>query len=186
MDVTDWYRIFAWLAVATQIAIVLLVVARVAGTTRAGAGAWDAIREGLQGQGLAVGALVAAVATAGSLYLSEGAHLVPCRLCWYQRTMMYPLAVLLVIAAVRRDWSIRPYAITLALIGAAVSTWHVLVEWYPGLESSSSCDPDNPCSALPLARYFGYLSIPTMAGTAFLFVAAVLWLAGRPPSEEYA
>jgi disulfide bond formation protein DsbB len=104
VDVIDWYRIFSWLAVATQIALVLLLVARIAGATTAGARAWDAVRSGLQGQGLALAALVAAVATAGSLYLSEGAHLVPCRLCWYQRTMMYPLAVILVVAAQRRDW----------------------------------------------------------------------------------
>jgi disulfide bond formation protein DsbB len=185
VNVTDWYRIFSWLAVATQVALVLLIVARIVGTTRSGASTWDAVRAGLRDQGLALAALVASVATAGSLYLSEGGHLVPCRLCWYQRTMMYPLAVILIIAAFRRDWGIRPYAITLALIGAAVSTWHVLIEWHPSLESSSSCDPTNPCSALPLPRSLGYLSIPTMAGTAFLFVAAVLWFAGRPTSEEY-
>ena len=186
MDVTDWYRIFAWLAVATQIALVLLILARLAGLTHGGAATWLRVRDGLRQQGLPVAALVAAVATVGSLYLSEGGHLVPCRLCWYQRTMMYPLAVILIVAAFRRDWSIRPYAITLALIGAAVSTWHVLIEWYPSLESSTSCDPTNPCSALPLPRYFEYLSIPTMAGSAFLFVAALLWLAGPrdPLSEE--
>jgi disulfide bond formation protein DsbB len=186
MDVTDWYRIFAWLAVATQIALVVLLVARFAAAVSGNPPWWESVRAGLRDQGLALAALVAAVATAGSLYLSEGGHLVPCRLCWYQRTMMYPLAVVLIIAAFRRDRGIRPYAITLALIGAAVSTWHVLVEWYPSLESSGSCDPTNPCSALPFPRYLGYLSIPTMAGTAFLFVAAVLWFAGRPTSEEYA
>ena len=186
MDVTDWYRIFSWLAVATEIALVLLVIGRIVAAATGGGTWWPAVRAGLGDQGLALAALVAAVATAGSLYLSEGAHLVPCRLCWYQRTMMYPLAVILIVAAVRRDWSIRPYAITLALIGAAVSTWHVLIEWYPSLESSTSCDPTNPCSALPLPRYFGYLSIPTMAGSAFLFVAAVLWFAGArgPLTEE--
>ena len=68
---------------------------------------------------LAVTALVAAVSMAGSLYLSEGGHLVPCRLCWYQRSMMYPLAIILVIAAFRRNWGIRPYAVTLAVLGLA-------------------------------------------------------------------
>ncbi len=185
VDVTDWYRIFSWLAVATEIALVLLMIGRIVAAATGGGTWWPAVRDGLRDQGLALAALVAAVATAGSLYLSEGAHLVPCRLCWYQRTMMYPLAVILIVAAVRRDWSIRPYAITLALIGAAVSTWHVLVEWHPSLESSTSCDPTNPCSALPLSRYLGYLSIPTMAGSAFLFVAAVLWFAGsRDPLTE--
>jgi disulfide bond formation protein DsbB len=186
VSLTDWYRIFAWLAIATQVAFVLLWLLRIVGIGSAGAAIWTAVRDGLRAQGLALAALVAGVATAGSLYLSEGGHLVPCRLCWYQRTMMYPLAVILIIAAVRRDWSIRPYAVTLALIGASVSTWHVLVEWYPSLEGSTSCDPTNPCSALPLNRYFHYLSRPTMAGTAFLFVASVLWLAGRPTPEEIA
>lgn len=184
MDVTDWYRIFAWLAVAVEVALVLLVVARLAGLTAGGREGWASIQAGLRGQGLALCALVAGVATAGSLYLSEGGHLVPCRLCWYQRTMMYPLAVILIIAAFRRDWSIRPYAATLAGIGAVVSTWHVLVEWFPDLEGATSCDPTNPCSALPLPRYLGYLSIPTMAGSAFLLIAVVLLLAGREPVEE--
>lgn len=179
VDVTDWYRIFAWLAIATEVAIVAVWIARLVGGDR-----WASVRSGLRDQGLALSALVAAVATAGSLYLSEGGHLVPCRLCWYQRTMMYPLAVVLVIAAARRDWSVRYYALALSLIGAGISTWHVLVEWYPSLESSTSCDPRNPCSALPLPRYADYLSIPTMAGSAFLLIASVMWLAGRPTPEE--
>lgn len=184
MDITDWYRMFAWCAVATQLAIVVLWLARITRTTANGSARWDRMQEGLRTQGLALAAFVAVSAAAGSLYLSEGGHLVPCRLCWYQRTMMYPLAILLIIAALRRDWSIRPYAITLALVGAGISTWHVLVEWHPGLEGTLSCDPQNPCSALPLPRYLDYLSIPTMAGSAFLFVATVMWLAGRPTAEE--
>ncbi len=178
MDVTDWYRIFAWLAIATEVAILALWLTSLIAKVGSDGGWWDDVRAGLRSQGLALAALVAAVATAGSLYLSEGGHLVPCRLCWYQRTMMYPLAIILVVAAFRRDWSIRPYAITLALVGLTISTWHVLVEWNPGLESTTSCDPLNPCSALPLPRYAGYLSIPTMAGSAFLLIASVLWLAG--------
>lgn len=183
VDVTDWYRIFAWLAIATEVAVVALWLGRLVAAVGSGGGWWDDVRAGLRSQGLALAALVAAVATAGSLYLSEGGHLVPCRLCWYQRTMMYPLAIILVIAAFRRDWSVRPYAITLALVGLTISTWHVLVEWNPGLESTTSCDPLNPCSALPLPRYAGYLSIPTMAGSAFLLIASVLWLAGRGTAD---
>ena len=184
MTVTDWYRIFAWLAIAVEITLVVLLVLALVGLTRAGRPLWARVRTFLARWGLAWTALVAAVAMAGSLYLSEGGHLVPCRLCWYQRSMMYPLAIILVIAAFRRDWRIRPYAVTLASIGALVSIWHVLVEWNPGLESSTSCDPLNPCSALPVPRYLGYLSIPTMAGSAFLFIAAVLLLAGRTPAHE--
>ena len=42
--------------------------------------------------------LVAAVAMAGRLYFSEVAHFTPCKMCWFQRIAMYPLAVLLLIA----------------------------------------------------------------------------------------
>ncbi|NDE79574.1 MAG: disulfide bond formation protein B, partial [Actinobacteria bacterium] len=51
--------------------------------------------------------LVAAVATAGSLYFSEIADYVPCRLCWFQRVCMYPLAGILLVAAIRRDRNVR-------------------------------------------------------------------------------
>jgi disulfide bond formation protein DsbB len=186
MYLEDWYRLFTWLCLAVNAALVVgwgwRLVTAVSTPARP---RWDPVRQLLSEQGLALSALVAGVATAGSLYLSEGAHLVPCRLCWFQRTMMYPLAVLLLIAAFRRDWSIRPYAITLSLIGLALSTWHYLVEWFPSLEDTGgACDPTNPCSALPVPRRFGYISIPFMAGSAFLFVASVLWLAGRPRPRE--
>ena len=68
---------------------------------------------------------------AGSLYFSEVAHFVPCRLCWYQRIAMYPLVLLLGIATLRRDVGIRLYAIPLAAIGAAVSIYHVQLERFP-------------------------------------------------------
>ena len=47
---------------------------------------------------LPLAAAVAVVATLGSLYFSEIADFPPCRLCWYQRIGMYPLAVVLPIA----------------------------------------------------------------------------------------
>ena len=47
--------------------------------------------------------LAAWVAMLGSLYFSEIAHYVPCVLCWYQRILMYPLALILAIGLLRRD-----------------------------------------------------------------------------------
>src|SRR5262249_32131641 len=125
MELTDWYRLFTWLCLAANAALLVLWGWRLVAVFSPGAReAWESVRIGFADQGLAVAAVVAVVATAGSLYLSEGGHLVPCRLCWFQRTMMYPLAVILLIAAFRRDWGIRPYAITLCLIGVSISTWH--------------------------------------------------------------
>lgn len=116
---------------------------------------------------------VAAVATAGSLTLSEGYGFTPCELCWVQRIAMYPLALILGIAAARRDLDVRRYALPLAVGGALVSTWHVLVQRVPSLASSTSCDADAPCSVI-WVEALGLLTIPTMAGIGFLAVVALL------------
>jgi len=118
---------------------------------------------------------VAAISMAGSLYFSEEAHFLPCKLCWYQRIAMYPLVPILGIAAWRRDVAVRWYALPLALIGGAISTYHVLLERYPSLETGA-CDPTNPCSLIWVER-FGYLTIPTMALSAFALIATLLLVA---------
>jgi disulfide bond formation protein DsbB len=116
--------------------------------------------------------VVAALATAGSLYFSEVADYVPCRLCWFQRIAMYPLAVILLVAAIRRDRSVRWYAIPLAGIGACISIYHYLVEWHPRLEGDV-CDPTNPCS-LVWFREFGFVTLPLMALCGFAAIIALL------------
>jgi disulfide bond formation protein DsbB len=128
-----------------------------------------------QAVGLALA--VAAVATAGSLYFSEVAHFPPCRLCWYQRACMYPLVPLLGWTAWRRDLRLRPVALALAGVGALVAAYHVLIERYPTLESGS-CDPANPCTLIWVRR-LGYLTIPTMALSAFLLILTLLLVAHR-------
>jgi disulfide bond formation protein DsbB len=115
---------------------------------------------------------VAAVAMIGSLIYSEVIHFVPCRLCWFQRIAMYPLAVILLIAAIRRDLAVRVYALPLAVIGAAISVWHYIIQVYPSLEGGS-CDPTNPCSAR-YVEVFGFVSIPFMAGAGFIVIAVLL------------
>ena len=80
----------------------------------------------LRDQALGAAAAVAGTAMAGSLWFSEVAGFVPCELCWWQRLAMYPLALLLTLAAVRRDDAVRPYARLLAGAGLLVSLWHAL------------------------------------------------------------
>jgi disulfide bond formation protein DsbB len=185
--VTDtWFTFFALLTVAANVATLTLWV--LAATSRVSDGAherWLAIRALFGDIGVPVAAFVASVAMAGSLYLSEGAHLVPCKLCWYQRSAMYPLAVILVVGAIRRDWTVRPYALTLALVGPLISIYHYLIERFPSLEVGGSCDPSNPCT-LTLIWKFHYISIPFMALSAFALVATVLLVASPPAGDPSA
>lgn len=119
---------------------------------------------------------VTLIATAGSLYLSEGLGLEPCVLCWYQRIAMYPLVIVLGVAVLRRDDAIWLTAVPLCAIGAVVSTYHVGVQYVPGIEITS-CSASAPCSARYLAAY-GFVTIPVMAGAAFLLAGALLLLHG--------
>ncbi len=126
--------------------------------------------------------LVATVAMLGSLYFSESADFTPCKLCWFQRIAMYPLALLLLIAAVRRDHGIRLYAIPLAAVGAIISTYHYIIEWNPSL-GSGTCEITAPCT-VPWFRQFGFISLSLMALCGFAAIISLLTIgenAEQPP-----
>ena len=188
--VTLFFALLATLAqVAVVVAIVLWVGALVSPTM---ARAKRSLVAQIGPQALTMAAVVALVCTLGSLYLSEVAHFPPCRLCWYQRVAMYPLVVVLGVAAARRsphdpagaraDDTARLTGVILAGLGSCISVWHLLVERYPDL-ASSSCDPDNPCSIRWVER-LGYLTIPGMALSGFALIVVLLAAAHPVPLED--
>jgi disulfide bond formation protein DsbB len=125
---------------------------------------------------------VSFLATAGSLYFSEVANYLPCTLCWYQRIAMYPLVVIIGIAAVRRDTGVRIYAIPVALIGAAISSYHYLLEWFPDIDAGA-CSAVIPCTQVWF-REFGFVSMPLLALIAFGLVITFLLIPPRTSGEE--
>ena len=112
--------------------------------------------------------LVALGATLGSLYFSEVADFTPCRFCWFQRIAMYPLAVVLLVGAIRKDLNVRWYAAPLAAIGVAISGWHSLIEWRPALDNGA-CEFQGPSCTFIWFREFG-LSLANMALIGFLTI----------------
>jgi disulfide bond formation protein DsbB len=123
---------------------------------------------------LVLGAVVAITATAGSLYFSEVANLLPCKLCWFQRIAMYPLSIILLIAAIRRDRDVRWYVVPIAAVGAVISLYHWLLERFPDLDAGI-CTVDVPCEFVWFER-FGFITLPFMALTGFLTILALVTL----------
>lgn len=121
--------------------------------------------------GLLIAALAAVGATSGSLYFSEVANFNPCDMCWIQRIFMYPLALILPIAAVRRDRNVIPYAMVIAGVGLGFSIYHTQLQLMP--DQSTSCDLLNPCSA-KWVEALGFATIPMMAGTSFVLILLTL------------
>jgi len=116
--------------------------------------------------------IVALVAMGGSLYFSDGVGLEPCVLCWYQRIAMYPLVLVLGVGLWRGSPEVWRYALPLPLAGLPISIYHVALQHRPSL-GLVACDPSNPCS-LRYISAFGFVSIPVMAGAAFVLIAALL------------
>ncbi|WP_297852088.1 disulfide bond formation protein B [Meiothermus sp.] len=126
---------------------------------------------------LAFAWFVALVAMLGSLYYSEVRNFIPCTLCWYQRIAMYPLVFLLGIATWRNDAGIRPYALTLSLLGLFWSSYHLLELWVPGV-APNVCKGPIPCNV----EYIPSFPIPLQAGIAFLLISiALFWV--RPARQ---
>jgi disulfide bond formation protein DsbB len=141
-------------------------------------GARDWLRDAFRDAGLWLAATVATTATLGSLIYSEHFDLIPCRFCWYQRIAMYPLALILLIAAARRDTAgARRYGIPLAVLGAGLAAYHYLIQQFPSLESGS-CSVDVPCSS-PYIWKYGFVSIPYMALAGFTLILALLFTSER-------
>ena len=135
----------------------------------------ERLRYSAEGSGLLLAASIAIVATLGSLYYSEVANYTPCKLCWYQRIAMYPLAIILPIAAFRNDHAVRRYVLPLVSFGAAISVYHYLLERFPSWESTTSCDPLAPCTTLWVWQ-FHFISIPFMALSGFAAIGMLLYL----------
>ena len=163
------------LVVATFLAVLTLVSAAgiVVVLVLAAMGRLEPLQAAIGPNALWLAFLVALVATAGSLFFSNVAGLEPCTLCWYQRIAMYPQAVILGIAAWRDDWSVRRYVAPLAVIGAGIAAYHVVLQRVPGLPSTG-CSLTAPCSAIDLER-FGFVTIPVMAFVAFATILTVLF-----------
>jgi disulfide bond formation protein DsbB len=162
---------FGLLALAAGFGAISLIVLRIA----AAAGNDGAARLGssISEAGVWLAFLVAAGATLGSLYFSEVAGFNPCRLCWFQRIAMYPLAPILLVGALRRDPDVRWYAVPLAAIGAAISGWHTLIEWRPALDNGE-CSLTGPSCTFVWFRQFGFLTLASMALIGFLTVLILL------------
>lgn len=115
-------------------------------------------------------ALAAAwIATVGSLYFSEVRGLVPCALCWYQRILMYPLALIIAVGLLRRDRGVPAYILPLSVAGIVVATYHYLVQARV-FDHSIACEQGVPCAARYI-NWFGFVTIPLLALVAFAVVS---------------
>ncbi len=162
---------FAMLSLGTLIFGVVVVIARLIKA--------NSFLSEVQKIALPLAALITTTAMLGSLYFSEIVNYKPCRLCWFQRSAMYPLAILLVAANFKKFKFTKIVAVVLALVGGSVSTYHWFLERFPDLDAGV-CDARLPCSIVWFEN-FGFVTLSFMAFTAFFTTIVLVTLS---PQEK--
>lgn len=130
--------------------------------------------------------LQAAVATSGSLYMSNVLGWDPCIKCWMQRAIIYPAAVLALLTLILQYRgkfnSVKPgfiddmrdYLIPLVLVGIPIALYHALEQNFAKL-STPGCSAFQVSCETVYTYYFGYITIPVMSLTAMLVILFLLW-----------
>ncbi|MCC6787807.1 MAG: disulfide bond formation protein B [Hyphomonadaceae bacterium] len=121
---------------------------------------------------------ISLTATLGALFIGEVMGQAPCNLCWYQRVFMFSLALILLVACLRRDTNIWRYALPLVAAGLGFALYHSL--HYAGIipEPIVQCGAGPSCSSAGMSL-FGWLPIPFLSAAAFSAIGALLFLARR-------
>ncbi|RFU60252.1 disulfide oxidoreductase [Bacillus sp. V59.32b] len=127
--------------------------------------------------------IVSVVATLGSLYFSQIRGFIPCELCWYQRILMYPLALILGIGTFQNDSSVKKFVLPMAIIGWCISFYHYLVQKVPAFSEIKPCVSGVPCSAQYI-NWYGFITIPFLALSAFSIIIVVMILLKSTNQED--
>lgn len=116
---------------------------------------------------------LALTATLAALFLGEVMGMTPCLLCWYQRIFMFPLALILGMAAFAEDRRGAVYALPLALAGAGVAGYHtaLVADWVP--KWWIPCGNGPSCSEQNL-EILGGIQIPWLSLAAFMAIFLML------------
>jgi disulfide bond formation protein DsbB len=117
--------------------------------------------------------IVALVATLGALFIGEVMGRTPCLLCWYQRILMFPMALILGMAVFANDRRGAIYALPLACGGVVVSAYHtaLVAGWVP--QWWVPCGSGPSCSERSL-EILGGIQIPWLSLGAFFTIAVLL------------
>lgn len=122
--------------------------------------------------------LLASIATLISFYFSDVRNLEPCHLCWYQRICLFPLVIILGIAAYKSFFDITRYVLPQIIIGLILSLYQIAIQEIPGWNPIDICGAGPSCAE----KYdigLGPITIPMLAALAFLIIGILLLMSWK-------
>lgn len=124
---------------------------------------------------LTLGFLIVLIGMTGSLYFSEVMYFEPCKLCWFQRIFMYPQVIILMIAMIRKDYTVALYTVPLSLIGTVFGLYQYAVQM--GFIDLTTCGIDTvACGAIHM-KLLGFITIPFLSVVGFIISGFFVYLA---------
>lgn len=127
--------------------------------------------------------IIVCIATLGSLYYSDVRNLNPCHLCWYQRIVIFPLVVILGIAAYKGFNGIAPYVLPLVGVGILLAAYQVGIQEIPGWQPIDLCGNGPDCKGKTDIG-LGPISIPMLSLMALGALFGLLMHAWRLSTED--
>lgn len=123
------------------------------------------------------------IAMFGSLYFSEIRQYEPCLLCWYQRILMYPFALILGIAVVKKDYKISFYTMIMSAVGGLISLYHYSLQKVPFMADNAVTCGRVPCTG-EYINWLGFITIPFLALSAFIIIFSLSLIIWKKSKEE--
>jgi len=112
----------------------------------------------------------ALMAILGSLYFSEILKIPPCDLCWYQRIVMYPLALIIPVGIMLKDKKLPFYVLPLSLTGVLIAFYQNLLQLKIIPQSISPCKLGVSCAQIDF-QIASFITIPFLSLLAFAFIS---------------
>ena len=118
------------------------------------------------------------IATLASLFLSEVMGVPICKLCWYQRTAMYPLILILAIGLFPYDPKVVRIGGAMAVVGWLIALFHVLLVAGIIPKTMQPCVQGIPCSETYISL-LGFLNLPLLSLFTFSLIGVLLFFTHR-------
>lgn len=126
--------------------------------------------------------LIACLALVASLVSSELAQIPVCKLCWFQRIALYPLALILGIAAYHEDRLVYRYVVPLAATDVVIAAYQYLLQLKPEWFPIHLCDMGPSCYTSHF-QWLGFITYPLLSLLAGAAIGVLSWLARTPLSR---
>lgn len=98
-----------------------------------------------------------------SIYYGEVLNLEPCRLCWYQRIGLFPLALFLGIACYKGNRNLALYTLPLIAFGGIFAFYQTLIQIFPKLHSPALCGSSTHCTLPAIPPFYSLLAFILIA-----------------------